>query len=81
MTDTWKTYGIEYSYSGGMFELEVIARSPDEALDRVKAASDRGTVTGEIIARIPAYPSVVFFVRTFCWLRNWFRTPRHYEER
>ncbi len=38
----FKPYGIEYSFGDGMYCLTVLATSPDDAMERVRAAAGRG---------------------------------------
>lgn len=77
MGEKWRDYGIEYSWSGGLFAMTVTATSPEDAMERVRAAASRGRCyTPEGIDMvIPAYPGAGLFVRALVWLRNLGRKP------
>lgn len=54
MADKFEKYSIEYGYGRSRWCLDVMATSPDDALDRIKAAAAFGTVSGIVVAEIPA---------------------------
>lgn len=77
MSDQWKDYLCSYPFgrNGAQWSLTIRARSEAEALERLKAIGGWGTVDGQLMATIPAYPGAGLFVRAFVWLRNLFRRP------
>ncbi|MGE0406241.1 MAG: hypothetical protein AB7F35_29765 [Acetobacteraceae bacterium] len=40
--DEFKEYGIEYSWRDGKYSMSVWATSPEEAMERIKAAANWG---------------------------------------
>lgn len=42
MVEKYREYGIEYSWRDGKYSLIVTATSPEEAMERLRAAAGRG---------------------------------------
>jgi hypothetical protein len=65
----FKEYGIEYSWRDGKYSLTVMATSPEDAMERIRAAGSRGRCyTPHGIAATFKVPT--WWGRLHMWLRG-----------
>lgn len=69
--DAFNRYLFEYRHDGSEWGIEIIARSPEEAKERLKSLA-WARYQGEIKAKIPLPTSGVFF-RIARWLSQFTR--------
>ena len=68
--DDFKTYLVDYNCDGAMWSMEIVARSPRDAMARLQRAATFGKVVGELHMKIPAVPGAGLLTRLICWWRN-----------
>ena len=74
MTDRdYKTFLVSYDHGWGTYNLEVPAKSPRDAMERLRYAAKYGRVDGELVTTIPATPGAGLLVRMAARLQNWWR--------
>lgn len=66
----FRTYLVSYQYDGAKWSLEVRATSEEDAMFRLRRASNYGTVDGELMLTIPATPGAGPLTRLICWWKN-----------
>ena len=69
MDDGFSTYLFEYQFDGGKWLMEVPARSPEEAEERLQRVANHGSYLGRGVMKVPA--AVGPWVPFWCRLRNW----------
>ena len=68
--EDFKVYACSYRYRDREYALKIPARTEIEASNRMRAIGITGKIDGELIAEIPAAPSVGLVVRAICAVRN-----------
>jgi hypothetical protein len=68
MSGEFKRYLFEYRHEGAEWGLEIVASSPQDARERLKALA-WAHYEGEIKAKIPV-PSGKLFSRIGCWAKR-----------
>jgi hypothetical protein len=77
MDDDAKEFVCSYHMDGSQWGLTVMAKDFKDASRRLRAIGTTGQVDGELVARIPAYPSVGIGLRIVTFIRNlFFSEPR-----
>lgn len=54
MADKYRTYLFSYRFDGAQWNFEIVAKTPEEAQERLKALG-WATYDGVLVARIPAF--------------------------
>ena len=70
MTETTRTYLLDYRLDGGTYCLELRAASWAEAERHVAAIKAWGKIQGEVGEVIPAVPGAGLLTRLLVWWRN-----------
>lgn len=67
-----KEWVVSYHFAGTQYGLTIMAQDEIEASARLRAIGMTGTVDGELVMRVPAYPGVGVVLRVITFFRNLF---------
>ena len=73
MNKQWPEWVVSYEFEGSKWGLSIPAPDAKEASRRLRAIGMTGTVDGQLMERIPAYPGIGIYVRLKTAFKNLFR--------
>lgn len=69
----WPTWLVSYNFDGAQWSMHIVARTAEEAKQRLSTAATWGTVDGELVASVPVHRGG-FLIPAVVWLRNLFKS-------